>query len=260
MGRKSLRWLIPLTLFVIAVAFCGGCGLWPGGAIPSETWAILDQADEWELYSLFPEHEEKSLPERFAGWPVLGKTTLRDAETRKRLREALAQGTRRYHQWFPGPACFFPRHGIHASYGGKSVDLVICFECGYVYQNDLKGEVHTTATPQPAFDAALTEAGVPLAPSGGPPWKLPGSLKGSEKESANTPPQLPPLHRGMPMFRVNEMLGEPVSVDELDGGDYFAVHCQGSERIGNRVTIVIYGADFGGGYAVGWESETIPPE
>jgi hypothetical protein len=163
-------------MFVGAVAACGSCCLWPGGAIPSETRQVLDEADEWELYSLFPVREEKALPERFQGRPVLGKTTVRDVETRRRLREALARGTQRYHQWFPGPACFFPRHGIHASHGGKSVDLAICFECSYVYQNDVM-EFRTTEAPQPVFDAVLTDAGVPLAPSGPPPWKLPNVLK-----------------------------------------------------------------------------------
>jgi hypothetical protein len=180
MTRKTLCWLVPLALFVSVAASCGGYSFWPGGAIPAGTREILDQADEWELYSLFPVQEEKNLPERFQGWPVLGKTMVRDVETRRRLREALAEGTKRYQQWFPGAACFFPRHGIHASHGGKSVDLSICFQCGYVYQNDMTEEFRTTSTPQPAFDAVLTNAGIPLAPSGPPPWKLPSIPNGRE--------------------------------------------------------------------------------
>jgi hypothetical protein len=182
MRRKALRWLVPLTVFMSVVASCAGYCLWPGGAIPSQIRQILDEADEWELYSLFPVREETSLPERFQGWPVLGKTTVRDAETLQRLREALARGTQRYHQWFLGPACFFPRHGIHASHGGKSVDLAICFECSYVYQND-RMEFRTTDAPQTEFDAVLTNAGIPLAPPGPPPWKLSRIPKAREKES-----------------------------------------------------------------------------
>ncbi len=181
MRRKPLRWLVPLTIFAGVAGCCGGCFIWPGGAIPSETRDILDQADEWELYSLFPVQAEKSLPERFQDWPVLGKTTVRDAETRGRLREALAGGTRRYQQWFPAAGCFFPRHGIHASHGGKSVDLAICFQCGYVYQNDMEQVFRTTDAPQPAFDAVLVSAGIPLAPSGPPPWKLVGAPDEREK-------------------------------------------------------------------------------
>jgi hypothetical protein len=179
MRWKTLRWLIPLTLLIGAAASCGGWFFWPGGGIPPETRDVLDQADEWELYSLFPDEREKSLPARFQGWPVLGKTTVRDAETRRRLRQALAEGTKRYQQWFPAAACFVPRHGIHASHGGKSVDLVICFQCGHVQGNGANG-FRTTAAPQPAFDAVLADAGVPLAPSGPPPWELPSALKGSE--------------------------------------------------------------------------------
>jgi hypothetical protein len=178
---KALYWLVPLTGVLVTVATCTGYFLWPGGAIPAETRQVLDEADEWELYSLFPDQGEKGLPERFQGWPVLGKTTVRDSETRKRLREALARGTQRYVQWAPGPACFWPRHGIHATYGGKSVDLEICFECSYVYQNDTP-EFRTTREPQAAFDAVLTSAGIPLAPPG-PPWELPSILMEGEKES-----------------------------------------------------------------------------
>jgi hypothetical protein len=184
MRRKALRWLVPLALFAGAAAICGSCCFWPGAAIPSEIREVFDEADEWEVYSLFPVREEESLPERFQGWPVLGKTTVRDAPTLRRLREALARGTQRYHQWVPGPMCFFPRHGIHATHGGKSVDLAICFECSYVYQNDVE-VFRTTAAPQPVFDAVLTEAGIPLAPSGPPPWKLP---KIPRKEGVVEPP------------------------------------------------------------------------
>jgi hypothetical protein len=178
MKRRTLRWLVPLTIFVGVIVSCAGYGLWPGGAIPSQIRQVLDEAEEWEVYSLFPTPNEKRLPERFQGWAVLGKTTVRDAETRKHLGEALAWGTQRYHQWFPGPACFNPRHGIHASHGGKTVDLVICFECSYVYQSD-RMVFRTTGAPQAVFDAVLTKAGVPLRP----PWKSPGTPAGSEKES-----------------------------------------------------------------------------
>jgi hypothetical protein len=60
----------------------------------------------------------------------------------------------------------------------------------------------------------------------------------------NAPPQLPPLHKGMCMYKVNEMLAEPLSIDQIDGG-CFAVYCQGSERIGYRITTVTYGGEFG---------------
>src|ERR1019366_9343282 len=99
---------------------------------------------------------------------------VRNGETRRRLCEALAGGTKRYHQWLPSASCFFPRHGIHASYGGKSVDLAICFECGYIDQNDIV-TFHTTSAAQPVFDAVLADAGISLAPSGPPPWTLPSA-------------------------------------------------------------------------------------
>jgi hypothetical protein len=59
--------------------------------------------------------------------------------------------------------CFDPRHAIRASIGAETVDLVICFDCSmiHVYSPD-KTLVNTNATAQPALDAALKQAGVPL--------------------------------------------------------------------------------------------------
>jgi hypothetical protein len=63
-------------------------------------------------------------------------------------------------------ACFNPRHGIRASREGKTIDLVICFECLQVYvyaEEGRQGSFLTTSSPQPVFDQVLREAGVPLA-------------------------------------------------------------------------------------------------
>jgi hypothetical protein len=170
MRRGHLRWLIfvavPLALVGSIAIYC----TWPGGGVPSETWDVLDQADEWEVYSLFPDQEEKGLSDRFCGWPVLGKATVCDPETRKRLRRALATGTARY-QMLNGSNCFWPRHGIRATHGGRTVDLAICFQCGHIYQSDGK-QIGTSGDTQPVFNAVLKDAGLRLAPSGYPPWKL----------------------------------------------------------------------------------------
>jgi hypothetical protein len=65
-----------------------------------------------------------------------------------------------------GARCFEPRHGIRATDGKKSVDLVICFECGWVYvfvDNDEKSvQLNIKGNLQPALDKVLTDAKVPL--------------------------------------------------------------------------------------------------
>jgi hypothetical protein len=171
--RKARRWLILLALSIpVGVACFGFYGWWPGGGIPTEVHEVLAHSEEWELYSLFPDENESRLPERFQGYGVLGKTTVRDPGTRKVLLDALENGAPRYYQWLPGDACFSPRHGIHATYRGKSVDLAICFECSHVYQ-DKVWQFRTTKAPQPVFDAVLSDAGIALAPAGPPPVTVP---------------------------------------------------------------------------------------
>jgi hypothetical protein len=64
--------------------------------------------------------------------------------------------------------CFNPRHGIRAKSGDQVAELVICFEClsasTYLNGTATKGFL-LTASPQPAFNAALKEAKVPLPPA-----------------------------------------------------------------------------------------------
>ena len=61
--------------------------------------------------------------------------------------------------------CFNPRHGIRATAGGKTVELVICYEClsmkVYV-DGKAKRAVLTTSSPAIVFNQALKDAKVPL--------------------------------------------------------------------------------------------------
>ena len=81
------------------------------------------------LISLDPNLEPKDGKDadRFHGWKVLGQTTIKDADVRKKVLDAVLKGI----QENKGEAanCFQPRHGLHATHEGKTVDLVICFEC-----------------------------------------------------------------------------------------------------------------------------------
>src|SRR5262245_14668569 len=100
-------------------------------ALPAEVKAVLSKAREITLVSLNP--DEKAGKEAKAGtlhgWQVLGSTVVKDADTRKNL-----VGTLEKNLADPkGAKCFDPRHAIQAEHDGKSVDLLICFECGWVY-------------------------------------------------------------------------------------------------------------------------------
>jgi hypothetical protein len=82
---------------------------------------------------------------------------------RKRLADALRLGAEDNFGMAAG--CFIPRHGLHLVGGGKTVDLVICFQClqVQVFENgkETKGFL-TSHDPQPEFDAILKAAGVKL--------------------------------------------------------------------------------------------------
>ena len=62
--------------------------------------------------------------------------------------------------------CFQPRHGIRATSGGKTVEVLICFQCRpvYFYLGEQKGQIETVDSPQDAFDKVLKDAGVSVAP------------------------------------------------------------------------------------------------
>lgn len=131
--------------------------------LPDQAKAILDKAPEFEYYSLEPS-EKPDKENALHGWKILGKTTVKDAESRKKLLTAL---TKSIAEGKEGAKCFDPRHAIRARHGGKTVDVLICFECSwvYVYLDGKKEPVEVVMAKgaQPLFDKVLRDAGVPLA-------------------------------------------------------------------------------------------------
>jgi hypothetical protein len=126
---------------------------------------ILEKADTFELYSLDP--GPRKVAGGFHGWKVLGKTPVKDAAARKRILAAVYKGLADSDGTVAN--CFNPRHGIRATHKGKTVDLVICFECLQVQFHAGKEQATelTTASPQPTLDKVLKDAGVPLAKKAG---------------------------------------------------------------------------------------------
>jgi hypothetical protein len=108
---------------------------------------------------------EKDIPagSDFHGFRILGKTTLKD-ETRKTIVAGLYKGIKDSDGSVA--ACFNPRHGIRATADGKTVDIVICFECHSLltYLGEMKASALTAPTPEATFNKVLTEAKVPLPP------------------------------------------------------------------------------------------------
>ena len=151
----------PFTL-VLAVAVTS---LSRAAELPGDAKTALDKATQIEVYSLDPVFPEEDAKKAFHGWKVLGKTTIKDEKQRKALVVALEKGVKERED--KAPECFQPRHGLRVVRDGKTVDLVICFQC-YTIQvfvgKEDKRDVLIGRSPQPALDKLLTDAGIKLAP------------------------------------------------------------------------------------------------
>jgi hypothetical protein len=128
--------------------------------LPESALEVLKNATELELYSIDFAHEDKTKT-GFHDMKSVGKTTVKDADTRKKLVSEFVKGM----EGDITPArCFNPRHGIRATYSGKTVDLVICFECAQfkLYEGGADKPMHLLIGkgPEPLFDKVLKEAGV----------------------------------------------------------------------------------------------------
>jgi hypothetical protein len=130
--------------------------------IPAIAAAILEQADQFELLSLNPDHQQKPAEGDFHGYGILGTALIKDIETRKELVSTFKKAVTENQGMVA--ACFNPRHGIRVARNGKHADFVICFECGQVYvSGDVQGKFLITSSAQPLFDSVLRSSGVPVA-------------------------------------------------------------------------------------------------
>jgi hypothetical protein len=135
-------------------------------SLPAETVKVLDQAERFLVYSLEPLEElprhEHSTETHFHGYPVLGKAELTDANERAQLLGDFYQGVKDARGAVGN--CFAPRHGISATLGDDTVDLVICFECWTVLTFAKHGrDVGVTDLPQAAFNRVLEREKIPIA-------------------------------------------------------------------------------------------------
>jgi hypothetical protein len=153
--------LRPALLAMLVLTLAAGCA--ERNQIPEDLRTALEKGDSFELYSLNPDRTGEEVKDGFHGWRVLGKTTIKDAETRKKLLTAFQKGVAENKGIAAG--CFNPRHGIRVTHDGKTFDFVICFECYSVAAHvgdKREAGFLITESPQPTFDAVLKEAKVPL--------------------------------------------------------------------------------------------------
>jgi hypothetical protein len=131
--------------------------------LPNEAKTILNKVSEVTFVSLEPS-EKADKDNALYGWKVLGKTTLTDDDGRKKLLSTLEKSIAEPGNG--GARCFIPRHAIQARHEGKAVDLLICFECGWVHvylDGKQVGRIEMDTAGQELFDEVLRKAEVPLA-------------------------------------------------------------------------------------------------
>lgn len=123
----------------------------------------LEHAETFTLFSLNPEPDSRKKPKpEFKGYPQLGKTQIPAGNDRTNLISVLYDGIAN------GDAiamCFNPRHGIRATQGSNTVELLICFECGQIYTFSNRGSNQmfaTSETPAAVFDAYLERSKIAL--------------------------------------------------------------------------------------------------
>jgi hypothetical protein len=140
-----------------------------GQDVPAAEADVLRQATALELLALsFDAPTTPELladPQRFHGFEVLGRTTVTDEATRTQALDLIGRACRENDGMIA--ACFSPRHGVRAVHGGRTVDLVICFECYslHVYADGALAQYGDLARSQePELSALYRAAGLPIAP------------------------------------------------------------------------------------------------
>lgn len=132
--------------------------------VPAILMEALEKGDSFELYSLGPTKDESK--EGFHGWKVLGKTAVKEDQTRKKLVEALNKGALE-NQGINPTKEFPPRLGIRVVYEGKPYDFALNFDSfkteWFIDGNKTKGAFRVTKSPQAEFEKVLKEAKVALA-------------------------------------------------------------------------------------------------
>jgi hypothetical protein len=139
--------------------------------LPADAEAALRSARTMELFALDPTPLRLGVPQpekgAFHDYPILGRASLTDAVQAKALGELVLRGIRESDGKVA--ACFNPRHGIRVEQNGKTLDVVICYEClSLSVHGDLLGSADarigllTAERVEPAVTAIFQGAGLTI--------------------------------------------------------------------------------------------------
>ncbi|MGI8906985.1 MAG: hypothetical protein ACR2IE_10905 [Candidatus Sumerlaeaceae bacterium] len=167
------------TLIVLSLIVLGACAVWfaidlgregrgEKNHLSDPVLEVLHNPNHFELLSLdpnWPQDDESTSGTRphelFHGYRVLGRV-----HAMKHARKIVSAIKGSLHVPTVYATCFSPRHGVHAQRAGKTVDLLICYECGSIAVHSTVdgGGVFTDKSGRPVLDEILQKADVPLAP------------------------------------------------------------------------------------------------
>ncbi|MCD6052030.1 MAG: hypothetical protein K0Q55_3448 [Verrucomicrobia bacterium] len=143
--------------------------------LSKQTLWIIEKPDSFVLLSLGPDTETqnwaagitnappiKPKPEMLGRWEILGSTAITNRNEQQELISSLQKSLqlsagKRY-------ACFDPHHALRMKRDDKSTDLIICFQCVAMHENNPRQRIlwidHSQRT---NFDAVLIRHGLPIA-------------------------------------------------------------------------------------------------
>ncbi len=174
-SRMRLKWSFALAILATIMSLQLVSSQWSDAELTKQyvkarqAWLnelrnTLEHAEMFTLFSLDPDRDVQAKPkEEFKGYRQLGKTQVPAGSDRTNLLAVLYDGIAN------GNAiaqCFNPRHGIRATQGSNTVELLICFECGQIYTFSNRGSNQmfaTSAKPAAAFNSYLKKAKVSLS-------------------------------------------------------------------------------------------------
>lgn len=155
---NGIRCLCALALLA---GIAGATESLPENKLPAAVRTALEKADTVELFSL---NGATNVKDGWHGAKVLGKTTIRDKATRTALAKAVKKGV---DDGKDGARCFIPRHGLRMTHAGTSYDVLICFECHWLYiyteGTDRPLVLMVSESPQKELNKILKASKVPLA-------------------------------------------------------------------------------------------------
>ena len=158
---------ITTTIVMVFIAVVVGCRDSQDNStlhnFPSAVSELFYEADSVELLSLIPDDQSPSEMKKFHGYPILGSVTLTDKQHLGKMAQELDRAVETNDSF--GVRCFWPRHGLRGTVDGKSVELLICFQC-HKLNVYVKGEYTQTiemdSRVKPIFDAPLVDAGIEI--------------------------------------------------------------------------------------------------